>query len=92
MDKIETAIQVFLNEKKPLHYKRQLWPLVESYGYVSNRQEDGITPWSTLSSSMGIEIKVAGNNSRFAKYGRGVYGLNPKKYPTFGIHRNMEPL
>jgi hypothetical protein len=84
---LDAAVRVLLEVKQPLHYK-EIWERVNSI-WISNREKEAKTPWNTVNAGIGKEIRLAKNDSRFAKYGPGIYGLNPAKFPSFGIHANM---
>lgn len=90
MKMLDVAIKVLLDAKKPLHYVK-IWDCVNKE-YNSNRVKSAKTPEATLAAGIGKEINLAKTDSRFAKYGRGIYGLNPSKYAQFGKHPNMFPL
>lgn len=72
MSALDGAVTVLEQAGKPLHYREIAERMVKS-GIWSTK---GKTPEATVNAQLAVDIKKNGKASRFARYGRGIFGLN----------------
>jgi restriction system protein len=75
MSALDAAVQVLEQVGKPLHYGEITKQILKS-GLWSTT---GKTPEATVNAQLAVDIKKNGKASRFARYGRGVFGLNAQR-------------
>ncbi|MDF7801289.1 HTH domain-containing protein [Pontiellaceae bacterium B1224] len=78
MSALDAAVRVLEQAGRPLHYREITKQALKS-GLWSTA---GKTPEATVNARLAVDIKRNGKASRFARYGRGVFGLNQDRADT----------
>lgn len=86
MSALSGVVNVLEQAGKPLHYREIAERMIKSG--VWNTQ--GKTPEATVNAQLAVDIKKNGKASRFARYGRGIFGLN-RAWPV-QVCRTEEPV
>jgi restriction system protein len=78
MSALDAAVKVLEQAEQPLHYRDITRQMLETGLWTTT----GKTPEATVSAQLAVDIKKSGKASRFARYGRGVFGLNKDREST----------
>jgi len=76
-----TVCDVLIEKNKPMHYKE-----IAQYVFSHKLYSGTVKSLEALIlMNIGQENSFFGEQSRFVRFGKGVYGLNNKVYPGFGV-------